>query len=52
MLYLGPIMLIGGLIEYGWTTDALTPILALLIIVVLLPLIIAAIAMFLIGLFS
>lgn len=52
MLYLGPIMLIGGLIEHGWTTDALIPLLALLIFAVFFPLVMGLIAIFLIGIFS
>ena len=37
-LYLGPVFLIGGLIDYGWTTEALIPLLGFAIMVVFFPL--------------
>ena len=47
LLSLGPIMLIGGLIDSGWTTDALIPFGALLIMsLVGLPLILLILALF------
>ena len=52
ILYLGPVCLIGGLIEHGWTSDALIPLVALLFAVTGFPLLLFALVCLFRGLIS
>ena len=52
MLYLGPICLIGGIIEHGWSTDALTPLIALTCMAIGFPILVFCLLCILRGILS
>lgn len=52
MLYLGPICLIGGIIEHGWSTDALTPLIALTCMAIGFPILVFCLLCLLRGILS